>query len=132
MAVVVVAEDDDDLRSLAVRILKRAGHVVHASPNGAEALRQLRMHEVDVVLSDIDMPVMSGVELGKQIRADPRTASLPILLASGSLVPGDERPQQAQATAILCKPYGAQELVTCLEKVLVEGHQPGRPPMEWS
>ncbi|MGA5305917.1 response regulator [Nucisporomicrobium flavum] len=130
MAVVVVAEDDDALRAVAVRVLKRAGHVVHAAPDGAEALHLLREYEADVVVSDIDMPVMSGVELSQQIRTDPRTASLPVLLVSGSLIPGDDRPRRAEATAILHKPYQAVELISCLAKVLVDGHQPGQPPTQ--
>ena len=130
MAVIVVAEDDDDLRAVTLRALQRAGHAVHVAPNRAEALQWLQEHGADAVISDIDMPVMSGVEMARQIRADPRTATLPIIFVSGSLVPGDDRPHQAEATAVLSKPFRAAELVACLEKVLVDGHARGQPPTQ--
>ncbi|GGQ44837.1 response regulator [Couchioplanes azureus] len=130
MAVVVVAEDDDDLRAIAVRLLSRGGHRVTAAPNGAEALRLVGEERPDVVVSDIDMPVMSGVDLCLAIRADPALRELPVVFISGSLVPGDDRPVRAQATTMLRKPFTAQELLGCVEKALHSGHQPGQEPFD--
>nr|WP_280528278.1 response regulator [Actinoplanes ianthinogenes] len=76
------------------------------------------------VVSDIDMPHLTGVELCRTIRADPATATLPVIFVSGSLVPGDSRPVDAQATAILCKPFKPAELIACLDKALAAGHEP--------
>ncbi|MFF5079403.1 response regulator [Actinoplanes sp. NPDC000266] len=130
MAAVVVAEDDDDIRMITVRLLRRAGHTVEEAPDGQAALELVRQVQPDVVVSDIDMPRMSGVQLCQAIRADPTTADLPVIFVSGSLLPGDARPAAAQATAILRKPFKPAELLACLDKALTSGHEPGQEPSQ--
>ncbi|RZU53624.1 response regulator receiver domain-containing protein [Krasilnikovia cinnamomea] len=129
MALVVVAEDEDDIRSLVVRMLHRAGHEVIEAPDGAVALQAVRERHPDAVISDLDLPRMSGVELSQAIRTDANTAALPVILVSGSLLPGDRRAVDARATAILTKPFLPRELVACLDKALTAGHDDGVPPM---
>lgn len=63
-----------------------------------------------------------------QIRADTRTCRMPVVFVSGSLVPGDVRPERAQATAILCKPFLARDLTACVDKALRHGHVTGQDP----
>ena len=128
MARIVVADDDDDIRAVTVRILLRAGHTVVQACDGAEGLQAVREHRPDLVVSDIDMPRMSGVELGQAIRADPATAGLAVLFVSGSLTPGDPRPAQGRATAMLNKPFGKAELLACVDTLLRVGHQDGQDP----
>jgi CheY-like chemotaxis protein len=128
MAVVVVAEDDDDIREVTVRALRRAGHTVTAVANGAEAWRLVAEQRPDVVVSDIDMPVMSGLELCLAIRGDARLRDLPVVFVSGSLTSGDHRPVQAQATAMLHKPFVPRELLACVDKAVQSGHQQGQQP----
>jgi CheY-like chemotaxis protein len=128
MATVVLAEDDNQIRMVAERILRRAGHDVVVTADGAAGWQAVLQHRPDVVVSDIDMPVMSGVELSQRIRAHPETARLPVVLVSGSLVPGDTRPTEAHATAMLNKPFRPQELVSCVAKALDTGHSDGQAP----
>lgn len=127
MAEIVLAEDDDDIRQVTARVLRRAGHTVVETSDGAAGLQAVRNHLPDLVVSDIDMPKMSGVDLCMAIRADPGSASLPVLFISGSLLPGDPRPADGQATAILRKPFLPGELLTCVEKLVQDGHVPGKP-----
>ena len=128
MALLVVAEDDTDIREIMVRVLRRAGHEVLDAPDGAAGLRAVREHRPDLLVSDIDMPIMTGVELALAVRADPATADVPVLFVSGSLSPGDVRPDEAGVTAVLLKPFLPRELVACVEKVLNDGHDGGRAP----
>src|SRR3712207_5406446 len=111
MALIVVADDDDDVRTVTERMLRRAGHAVIPVCDGAEALLAVREHRPQLVVSDIDMPRMSGVGLGQALRADPATPQLAVLLVSGSVAPGDTRPADAQATAFLRKPFTREELL---------------------
>jgi CheY-like chemotaxis protein len=129
MTLLVVAEDQDDIRMIMVRGLRRAGYTVIEAPDGQVALAAVREHGPDAVISDIDMPVMSGVDLCLAIRADPATSELPVIFVSGSLVPGDVRPVQALATATVTKPFTTQELVGCVRTVLgtAEPLTNGRP-----
>jgi CheY-like chemotaxis protein len=94
--------------------------------DGAAALQAVREHWPAVVVSDIDMPVMSGVELCRALRADAATADLPVIFVSGNLMPGDTRPERAGATAIVSKPFLPRELLTCVAANLPDG--PGAAP----
>jgi CheY-like chemotaxis protein len=128
VATIVLAEDDTDIRDVTTRLLRRAGHTVLQAVDGAAAWQAIEEHQPDIVLSDIEMPVMTGVDLCQQIRADSRTRHLPVVFVSGSLIPGDRRPEQAEATAVICKPFRAGDLTSCVEKALRHGHTAGQKP----
>jgi CheY-like chemotaxis protein len=132
VATIVLAEDDDDIRFVAARILRGAGYTVIEAGDGAAALQAVRGARPDAVVSDIDMPVMTGVELCQVLRAHDDTKNLPVVLVSGSLQPGDTRPFEAHATAFLSKPFVRRDFVECLEKVLRSGHGQGQEPASCS
>jgi CheY-like chemotaxis protein len=118
MTVLVLAEDDDDIRMLAARILRRAGFAVIEVSDGNAALVAVREHRPAALVSDIDMPHLSGVDLCLELRADPATAGLPVIFVSGSLTPGDDRPVRAGATAVVLKPFLPADLVKCVRETL--------------
>jgi CheY-like chemotaxis protein len=118
MTVLVLAEDDDDIRMLAARILRRAGFTVIETTDGRAALAAVREHRPTALVSDIDMPHLSGVDLCLAVRADPATVDLPVIFVSGSLMPGDDRPARAGATAVVMKPFLPAELVSCVRETL--------------
>ncbi|GIE30610.1 hypothetical protein Ait01nite_036550 [Actinoplanes italicus] len=118
MTVLVLAEDDDDIRMLAARILRRADFTVIEAADGNAALAAVREHRPAILVSDIDMPHLSGVELCRRLRADPVTADLPVIFVSGSLTPGDDRPARAGATAVVMKPFLPTDLVDCVRRTL--------------
>lgn len=120
MTTLVLAEDDEDIRMIAARILRRAGYTVVEAADGAEALTAVREHQPAAVVSDIDMPRLSGIDLCLTLRADPATADLPVIFVSGSLLPGDTRPARAQATAVVSKPFGPRDLVNSVQEALRE------------
>ena len=130
MANVVVAEDDDDLRAATVRVLSRAGHAVVAAPDGAQALQLVNRDHPDLVVSDIDMPVMSGIDLCLAIRADPELRDLPVVFVSGSLMPGDDLPVRAGATATVTKPFAVGDLLACVDKILQTHGEAERDPVK--
>lgn len=128
VALVVVAEDDDDIRSIVVRVLRRSGHEVVDAADGAAALEAVRLHRPRALVTDLDMPVMSGAELCAALRADPELCDLPVIFVSGSLLPGDTRPAEAGATAVVTKPFRPRDLTDALEQALAAGHQHSRSP----
>ncbi|HYN94975.1 MAG TPA: response regulator [Pilimelia sp.] len=128
MALVVIAEDDDDIRNIMVRVIRRGGHDVVEAADGGAALVAVRKHRPDALVTDIDMPVMTGAQLCAAVRADPDLRDLPVIFVSGTLFPGDTRPADAGATATLTKPFLPRQLLACLEKALAAGHQQGQPP----
>jgi len=130
VANVVVAEDDDDLRATTVRVLSRAGHAVVAAADGAEALQLVNRDRPDLVVSDIDMPMMSGIDLCLAIRADPELRDLPVVFVSGSLMPGDDLPVRAGATATVTKPFAIDDLLACVDKILQTRREAEHDPVK--
>jgi DNA-binding response OmpR family regulator len=81
MASVLLVDDTPQLRTTIERLLKHAGHAVTTAANGAEALRELERGTFDVIVTDIVMPDMEGLELIRRVRK--AQASLPIIAMSG-------------------------------------------------
>jgi CheY-like chemotaxis protein len=115
MVKILVVDDEPDQRFLLGRALRRQGHDVTVAENGAAALKAVREQAPDLVVTDIMMPVMDGVEFIGRLRVDPATAHILILAASG-----DVRLAGA-ADAILQKPYYDHELITIVNDLLEKG-----------
>ncbi len=81
MAKILITEDEDSLRMFVARALRLDGHETHEAGDGAEGLEKLDGGEFDLLLSDIRMPVMDGIELAHQ--AANRFPGLKILLMTG-------------------------------------------------
>jgi CheY-like chemotaxis protein len=79
---VLVVDDNPDNRAVLVRRLQRRGYLTAQAPSGKEALRLLASEPADVVVLDVMMPEMDGIEVLRRIRSDPRTAQLPVIIAT--------------------------------------------------
>ncbi|MEV4347571.1 response regulator [Actinoplanes sp. NPDC049596] len=104
MARVLIAEDDEDIALILTRLLTRAGHTVRHAPDGARALEMAVIERPDIVLTDLGMPRMDGIELTQAIREHPDLRDTPIVMLSGHLHPGDNAPIDAGVCAVLLKP----------------------------
>jgi signal transduction histidine kinase/DNA-binding response OmpR family regulator len=108
---VLVADDNADMRRYVVRLL--AGpYTVEAVPDGAAALAAVRRQVPNLILSDVMMPRLDGFGLLRELRADPHTASVPVILLSARA--GEESQvegMQAGADDYLVKPFSARELL---------------------
>ncbi len=114
MSRILVVDDEPDLRFLLRRIFERAGHDVVDASHGIDALESVRTSPPDLVVTDMMMPVMDGVELISRLRSDPATAGIPILAVTGdSELAGD-------ADAVLAKPYDPGELVAAADALLTQ------------
>src|SRR5690606_988915 len=80
-ATVLVVDDNNDMVKYLVRILGRY-YAVRTASNGKEALERINNHAPDLVISDIMMPVMDGVEMLRQIKSSPDTRNIPVMLLS--------------------------------------------------
>ncbi|GGW20665.1 histidine kinase [Streptomyces capoamus] len=109
---VLVADDNADMREYLARILAAAGYRVTAVTDGVEALHSARRDTPDLVVSDVMMPRLDGLELVARLRGHTRTASVPVLLLSARA--GQEASIQglrAGADDYLVKPFAAAELL---------------------
>jgi EAL domain-containing protein (putative c-di-GMP-specific phosphodiesterase class I)/DNA-binding NarL/FixJ family response regulator len=108
---VLVADDDASVRSLLKRALEREGFEIVVAANGRLALDLLAQHDVAVVLLDVNMPVLDGLQTLHEIRADDRYRTLGVILVTGSDVESDRvRGLESGADDYLNKPIALDEL----------------------
>ena len=117
MAEILVIDDEPQLRRLIARILNGAGHTVHEANNGEEGIELFHRVHPALVITDIVMPDMEGIELIRTLHEEAPT--IPILAISGSGHPAYLRAATGLgATAALAKPFRAGELLSVVERLL--------------
>ena len=118
--VICVVDDEDQLRTLTARILRSAGFEVHVAANGAEALELMGEHRADLLLTDVAMPVMSGLTLVEQLRG--RGVDVPVIFFSGFV----HELEQLQVTGaeVIAKPFRRNELLAAVHRRIGAGQQP--------
>lgn len=127
MAEILVIDDEPQMRQLLVRVLNGAGHRVHEAGNGLEGVRQFRRVHPALVITDIVMPGMEGIELIRELRQE--AAAIPILAISGWGPPFYlVAAKDFGATAALTKPFGAAELLAVVDQLLETGRERPRVP----
>ena len=116
---ILVVEDDIFFRRLNTQVLLRSGYEVDAAADGAAAWQALNTDSYDLLITDNNMPKMSGIELLKKLRV--ARMALPVIMATGTL-PKEEFTRQPwlQPAAMLPKPYTAEEMLRTVKKVLHE------------
>ncbi len=105
---ILIVDDDDGMAETCLMLLEAHGFDVGIASNGAEALARIQGSVHDLVISDCAMPGMSGVELSENLKSDPKTARLPVLLMSGS--PRCDVARSDSYEAFIRKPFFGREL----------------------
>lgn len=119
MAKILAVDDSASMRQMVSFTLKGAGHTVIEATDGAQALQIAKGQSVDLVLSDVNMPVMDGIELVKNLRQLPSYKFTPILMLTTESA-GDKKNEgkSAGATGWIVKPFNPDQLLTTIKKVL--------------
>jgi len=121
MANILVIDDDPAMRRAASRVLKAAGHSVTAYEDGRRAVRHIEQEPPDLLITDIFMPEMEGLETIRELRKS--RPELPIIAISGSAPEGADYLSFAEkfgAVASLRKPFRPAELLALVSRVLAE------------
>ena len=119
---VLLAEDNEINQQVAEEILQQAGLVVRSANNGKEAVEMVKAGNFDVVLMDIQMPVMGGFEATQEIRRDERFQDLPIIAMTAHAMAGDhEKSIEAGMNDHLTKPIDPDQLISALVKWVKPG-----------
>jgi two-component system chemotaxis sensor kinase CheA len=119
---IVLADDAATTRALARSLLEAAGYEVAVAPDGEAALALLSQNGADLVLSDVEMPRMDGIELTRAVRATPRLAKTPVVLLTGLASEEDRRRGlEAGADAYLVKSSFDQRVLLDTVAELLEG-----------
>jgi len=117
MSRILLAEDDNDMRRFLVKALESAGYEVISFDNGLSAFQRLKEEPFTLLLTDIVMPEMDGIELAR--RATELDPTLKVMFITGfaavALNPDGEAPKNAK---VLSKPFHLRELVDQVERLL--------------
>ncbi len=79
MALILVVEDDEISREVVTRFLKRDGHLVIQALDGVEGVRKAQVRKPDLILMDLNLPLLDGWEATRRIRENPETSGIPII-----------------------------------------------------
>jgi putative two-component system response regulator len=108
---VLIAEDTENVRTLFEKLLTAEGYHVVSADNGIAAIDQVRLHRPDVILLDISMPGIDGIEVCRRLKIDPATRLTPVLLVTGMSELEDRiKGIEAGADDLLSKPVHPHEL----------------------
>lgn len=116
---ILIVEDDGAMRLVLCKIFSKLGVQLYSAENGQQALNIMKIQKIHLVLSDVQMPIMDGVELLKQ--ADAKNCELPIfLLATGHSDLTEESALSLGAVGLIHKPFNIQTLVEKTQKILLD------------
>ncbi|MFZ6642826.1 response regulator [Undibacterium sp. TC4M20W] len=118
---ILLVEDNLINQQLAVRLLEKSGHSVKVRDNGRDAMSLIETEKFDVVLMDVQMPVMDGIEACLAIRAREKLTGehLPVIAMTANVMEGDrERCLAAGMDDYISKPIQSKKLLDCIESVL--------------
>ncbi|MGF1742002.1 response regulator [Vibrio profundum] len=119
MTKILAVDDSVSIRQMVSHTLKDAGYDVETANDGRDALNKAQKTKFDVVISDVNMPVMGGFDFVKAIRGNPQYKFIPILMLTTET--STEKKQQGKsvgATGWLVKPFNPETLLKTLKRVI--------------
>jgi DNA-binding response OmpR family regulator len=121
---VLVVDDDRDIRDLVTFKLQQAGYEVRQAEDGLQALDAVREWAPDLVGLDVMMPGLSGIDVTRELRADPTTAATPVILLTAKAQEADvETGFVTGADDYVVKPFSPRELVSRVQAVLARARR---------
>jgi two-component system chemotaxis response regulator CheY len=118
MATILTVDDSPSIRQMIKVVLEPAGHTVIEAGDGAQGLEKAKAARPALVITDLNMPVMNGLELIKALRTVPTLAGLPIVfLTTESNDAIKQQAKAAGATGWITKPFKPEQLLTVVSKL---------------
>ncbi|SPF77587.1 response regulator [Pseudoprimorskyibacter insulae] len=116
---ILIVDDSPSVRRMVTMTLSQAQFEVHEAENGAEGLRMSRTKRFDMVITDQNMPVMTGLEFIRAFRGEPQNRGIPIVfLSTESAISLKEEARSAGALGWMQKPFEPTQLLAVVRKVL--------------
>ena len=116
---ILIVEDESDTAEMYTQMLERNGYVVLKASGGVAAMQHLLHEKIDLILLDLMMPDVSGLEVLRFLRREPQLQDLPVIIVSAKGLPEDiEKGMQAGASLYITKPIGYREFIRAVGEVL--------------
>jgi DNA-binding response OmpR family regulator len=127
MARVLVVDDNDQMRRLVLLTLQAAGHEVFEAAEAISAWQAMVVRRPDVVILDVTMPEVSGLDLCRAMRADPQFAATPVVVLTGRGLPDDATAaSDAGADRFFAKPFSPRALLAAVDDLAAGGQTRSR------
>jgi two-component system cell cycle response regulator DivK len=121
---ILVVEDQEDNRQILRDLLKSADYEMIEAVDGEQALAAVAKRRPDLILMDIQLPILDGYEVTRRIRADPTLRSIPIIAVTSYALSGDEaKARQAGCDDYVTKPYSPRQLLAKIREYLAQADQ---------
>jgi two-component system cell cycle response regulator DivK len=118
---VLYVEDNEFNRKIVRQLLTRTSYRLLESVDGESGVAAAREERPDLIIMDIQLPKMSGLDATRALRVDPVTAAIPIIVITSFALAGDEeKAREAGAAAYLAKPYSPRELLQMIRQLAPE------------
>jgi two-component system, chemotaxis family, chemotaxis protein CheY len=120
---ILVVDDSSSIRELLVFTLKERGYTVIEAGNGEEALAKLAVGKINLIVCDVNMPVMDGITFVKTVKADAAYADFrftPVIMLTTEM--GEDRKTEGRDAGVkawITKPFAPDKLVSAIEKLIV-------------
>src|SRR5690348_7166487 len=125
---ILVVEDDHDIAQLVARYLDRAGYTTHVLASGRDALRAIDQQPPDLVVLDLMLPHVDGLEVCRAVRGKAQTAAIPIIMLTARAEEADRIVGlELGADDYLSKPFSPGELVARVRALLRRAQRAGSP-----
>jgi two-component system, cell cycle response regulator DivK len=119
---ILYIEDNEFNRKIVRQLLAKTTYRLREATDGEEGVAAALATPPDLILMDIQLPKLSGLDATQQLRHDPRTAAVPIIVVTSFALSGDEQKATAAgATAYLAKPYSPRALLAKIRELAPEG-----------
>ncbi|HZO01451.1 MAG TPA: response regulator [Burkholderiales bacterium] len=118
---ILYVEDNEFNRKIVRQLLAKTKYKLREAHDGESALRDALEDPPDLILMDVQLPKMSGLDATRQLRAEKRTAAIPIVVITSYALSGDaQKAKDAGATAYLAKPYSPRDLLAKIRELVPE------------
>jgi two-component system cell cycle response regulator DivK len=116
---ILVVEDQQDNRQILRDLLTSVGYELIEAEDGEEGVAAATLHHPDLILMDIQLPVLDGYEATRRIKADPALSAIPIIVVTSYALSGDEdKARAAGCDAYVSKPYSPRQLLAKVREYL--------------
>ena len=129
MSLILVADDESHIVQVLALKFRNAGHDVMEASDGEEALELVRQHRPDVVVTDMQMPFMNGIELAGALLSDAETASIPVLILTARGWSMDDCiATLSNVKSVESKPFSPREILSLVEGLMDDAGQRSECP----